>query len=83
MSPNAEHRRSGCPARLPATPPVPSADSPLRIKRGPTLGFVGNTGTSGVPTDTNHHLHFEYRPGNVPVDPFPLELRDPDVVFEP
>lgn len=53
-----------------------------RVMFGQTIGFVGNTGTSGVPTDTNHHLHFEYRPGNVPADPFPLLQRDPDVVFE-
>lgn len=53
-----------------------------RVSFGQTIGFVGNTGTSGVPTGTNHHLHFEYRPGNVPADPFPLLERDPDVVFE-
>lgn len=53
-----------------------------RVEFGQTIGFVGNTGTSGVPTDTNHHLHFEYRPGNVPADPFPLLQRDPDVQFE-
>lgn len=52
-----------------------------RVELGQTIGFVGNTGTSGVPTDTNHHLHFEYRPGNVPADPFPKLQRDPDVVF--
>lgn len=53
-----------------------------RVEFGQTIGFVGNTGTSGVLTDTNHHLHFEYRPGNVPADPFPLLQRDPDVQFE-
>ena len=53
-----------------------------RVEFGQTIGYVGNTGTSGVSTDTNHHLHFEYRPGNVPADPFPLLQRDPDVVFE-
>lgn len=53
-----------------------------RVEFGQAIGFVGNTGTSGVPTDTNHHLHFEYRPGNVPADPFPLLQRDPDVQFE-
>ena len=40
-----------------------------RVTRGATLGFVGNSGTSSA---DNFHLHFEVRPNDVPVDPFPL-----------
>jgi murein DD-endopeptidase MepM/ murein hydrolase activator NlpD len=36
---------------------------------GQLLGYVGRTGTSGV---DNYHLHFEYRPRNVAVNPLPL-----------
>ena len=42
------------------------------VEFGDVIGYVGNTGTSGVPTDSNYHLHFEYRPNNVPRDPRPL-----------
>jgi murein DD-endopeptidase MepM/ murein hydrolase activator NlpD len=40
-----------------------------RVRRGAILGFVGSSGTG---SDTNFHLHFEVRPGDVPVDPLPL-----------
>jgi murein DD-endopeptidase MepM/ murein hydrolase activator NlpD len=52
------------------------------VQQGQTIGYVGNTGTSGVPTGTNHHLHLEYRPNNVAANSFPLLQRDPDVIFE-
>ncbi|MFN3255364.1 MAG: M23 family metallopeptidase [Ilumatobacter sp.] len=51
------------------------------VVQGQIIGYVGNTGTSGVLTGTNYHLHFEYRPNNVPADPFHLFQRDPDVRF--
>ena len=40
---------------------------------GQTIGYVGNSGTSG---ENNFHLHFEVRPGNVAVDPLPLLVVD-------
>lgn len=52
------------------------------VVQGQTIGYVGNTGTSGVPTGTNHHLHLEYRPDNVAANPFDRLQRDPDVDFE-
>ena len=39
------------------------------VELGDVIGFVGNSGTYGV---DNFHLHFEVRPGNVPVNPLPL-----------
>lgn len=39
------------------------------VAAGQTIGYVGDTGNPGA---GNHHLHFEVRPGNVPVDPVPL-----------
>ena len=39
------------------------------VKAGAVIGYVGSSGTSN---DTNFHLHFEVRPGNVAVDPLPL-----------
>ena len=43
------------------------------VRRGDVIGYVGDSGT----TVGNFHLHFEYRPNNVPVDPLPL-LAVPD-----
>lgn len=40
---------------------------------GQTIGYVGDSGTSGV---DNFHLHFEVRPGNVAIDPLPLLVVD-------
>ncbi|MFK7919064.1 MAG: M23 family metallopeptidase [Ilumatobacter sp.] len=37
-----------------------------RVSQGDVIGFVGDTGTSAG----NFHLHFEYRPSNVPADPY-------------
>jgi len=51
------------------------------VRQGQVIGTVGNTGTSGVSSDTNHHLHFEYRPGYVPTDPRPLLVRHPNCIF--
>ena len=39
------------------------------VVAGQLIGYVGDTGNPGA---GNHHLHFEVRPGNVPVDPVPL-----------
>jgi murein DD-endopeptidase MepM/ murein hydrolase activator NlpD len=44
-----------------------------RVSVGQTIGYVGNSGTSGV---DNFHLHFEVRPNNVAVDPLPLLVVD-------
>jgi peptidoglycan LD-endopeptidase LytH len=52
------------------------------VLQGQTIGYVGNTGTSGVVSGTNYHLHLEYRPNNVAANSFPLLQRDPDVIFE-
>ena len=52
------------------------------VVQGQTIGYIGNTGTSGVLTDTNYHLHFEYRPDNLATNSFPHLQRDPDVIFE-
>jgi murein DD-endopeptidase MepM/ murein hydrolase activator NlpD len=55
------------------------ADDPNGLAEGATvdagdiLGFVGSSGTS---SETNFHLHFEVRPGNVAVDPLPLLFID-------
>ena len=46
------------------------------VTLGQTLGYVGNSGTSG---EDNFHLHFEVRPGNVVIDPLPLLVVDRDV----
>ncbi len=49
---------------------------------GQVLGYIGETGTSGAnSTLDNFHLHFEYRPGNIPMDPFDLLVRAPHVRF--
>ncbi len=51
------------------------------VEAGQIIGYVGNTGTSGVSSGTNHHLHFEYRPNNVAADSFDLLVRDPNASF--
>jgi murein DD-endopeptidase MepM/ murein hydrolase activator NlpD len=48
-----------------------------RVQQGDIIGFVGDTGTS----PGNFHLHFEYRPGNVPSDPYFLLQRQEHVLF--
>ncbi len=45
------------------------------VSAGDVLGYVGSSGTS---SPDNFHLHFEVRPNDVPVDPLPLLLVDPD-----
>lgn len=49
------------------------------VRLGDTIGYIGNTGTSGVPSDSNYHLHFEVRNvvgsshwDSVAIDPLPL-----------
>ncbi len=51
------------------------------VQQGQVIGTVGNTGTSGANSDSNYHLHFEYRPGYVPTDPRPLLVRHPNCTF--
>lgn len=46
------------------------------VSAGQTIGYVGNSGTSGV---DNFHLHFEVRPNNVAIDPLPLLVVDRNV----
>ncbi len=46
------------------------------VEAGAVIGHVGSSGTS---SDTNFHLHFEVRPGNVAVDPLPLLTIDTQV----
>lgn len=48
-----------------------------RVAQGDIIGFVGDTGTS----PGNYHLHFEYRPGDVPADAYPLLQRPENVLF--
>lgn len=48
-----------------------------QVKQGDVIGFVGDTGTS----PGNFHLHFEYRPNNVPADPFQMLQRVPGATF--
>ena len=53
------------------------------VTAGQVIGYVGETGTSGVCSDrfNNYHLHFEYRPGDVPADSFGLLARPEFVGF--
>jgi murein DD-endopeptidase MepM/ murein hydrolase activator NlpD len=53
------------------------------VTAGQIIGYVGETGTSGVCSTTynNYHLHFEYRPGDQPANPFDLLQRAPNVSF--
>lgn len=52
------------------------------VEEGQIIGYVGNTGTSGADSDTNYHLHFEYRPGNSAVDSYPILHRSEHVTWE-
>ena len=51
------------------------------VVEGQIIGYIGETGTSGVCSDqySNYHLHFEYRPGNTAQDSFDL-LQQPEHV---
>ena len=51
------------------------------VEYGQIIGAVGNTGTSGTNSGTNYHLHFEYRPDNIPQNSYHLLQRDPNVTF--
>ena len=51
------------------------------VVAGQVIGYVGNTGTSGAYSNSNYHLHFEYRPGNVARDSFDLLERPEHVRF--
>ena len=51
------------------------------VQQGSVIGTVGNTGTSGANSDSNYHLHLEYRPGNVAQDPRPQLVRHPNCTF--
>lgn len=51
------------------------------VEKGTVIGTVGNTGTSGALNGTNYHLHFEYRPNDVPADPLPLLERPANCTF--
>lgn len=53
------------------------------VVAGQVIGYVGETGTSGVCSSTwnNYHLHFEYRPNNSARDSFGLMQRPEHVVF--
>ncbi|MFT4659103.1 MAG: murein DD-endopeptidase MepM/ murein hydrolase activator NlpD [Candidatus Aldehydirespiratoraceae bacterium] len=51
------------------------------VQIGQVIGAVGNTGTSGSSNNTNYHLHFEYRPNNIPQNSYNLLQRDPNVNF--
>lgn len=48
-----------------------------RVQQGDIIGFVGDTGTS----PGNFHLHFEYRPANVPANPYFKLQRQDHVLF--
>lgn len=53
------------------------------VVAGQIIGYVGETGTSGVcsTTQNNYHLHFEYRPGNTARNSFSLLERAENVEF--
>ena len=51
------------------------------VTQGDVIGTLGNTGTSGANSDSNYHLHFEYRPNNVAQDPLPLLVRPDNCTF--
>lgn len=49
-----------------------------RVNQGDVIGFVGDSGTSAG----NYHLHFEYRPNNVPADSYFKLQRIPGATFQ-
>jgi murein DD-endopeptidase MepM/ murein hydrolase activator NlpD len=53
------------------------------VTAGQVIGYIGETGTSGVCSEqfNNYHLHFEYRPGDVARDSFDLLARPEHVNF--
>ena len=51
------------------------------VQQGTVIGTVGNTGTSGANSNSNYHLHFEYRPNDRAQDPLPLLVRHPNCSF--
>lgn len=51
------------------------------VEIGQVIGAVGNTGTSGISSNTNFHLHFEFRPSNIPQNSYFLLQRDPNANF--
>lgn len=53
------------------------------VVAGQIIGYVGETGTSGVcsASFSNYHLHFEYRPNNSARDSFDMLQRPEHVVF--
>ena len=46
------------------------------VELGDVIGFVGSSGTSSA---ENIHLHFEFRPGNVAIDPLPKLFVDTSI----
>lgn len=52
------------------------------VTAGQVIGYIGETGTTGANSEQeNFHLHFEYRPNDVPSDPFDLLTRPEFAVF--
>ncbi|MGB3737140.1 MAG: M23 family metallopeptidase [Ilumatobacter sp.] len=49
-----------------------------RVQQGDIIGFVSDSGTSSG----NFHLHFEYRPSNVPANPYAKLQRIPGANFQ-
>lgn len=49
-----------------------------RVNQGDVIGFVGDSGTGAG----NYHLHFEYRPNNVPADSYAKLQRIPGASFQ-
>lgn len=49
-----------------------------RVQQGDVIGFVSDSGTSSG----NFHLHFEYRPNNVPADPYFMLQRVDGATFQ-
>lgn len=54
------------------------------VVAGQVIGYVGETGTSGVCSESynNFHLHFEYRPNGVARDSFAYLQRPEHVTFQ-
>jgi len=49
-----------------------------RVRQGDVIGYVSDSGTS----PGNFHLHFEYRPNNVPAAPYFMLQRVPGATFQ-